>query len=339
MEEKNSVHNRDAGLDLLKAAATFAVVKLHSGCFGFVGTILQYMCGFAIPIFFMVSGALLLNRPQGISKEYVARRIVRILGLIFVWNLAVVILAMIRHKTLIFPLEYMLQAIFQNGYLWHFWYLWSLLFLTALSPVIARIFASETKRTALFIALLMLCFFLSLATGYQHGKYHLEIHVPQSFRLWSHLLYFCLGGVIYRYGRAEVPSVLIRKHRGFVCTSLVLLWVSVAMVQYNICAGTAFSSPEYCFSNPVIILFNVIFFTVFLALKGEGLSHSRIFQAVSQDSLGIFILHPFVIGILSRLGIWRLSYPIVDFLLLSVATILIVEVIRRIPYLGRLVKL
>lgn len=339
MEEKNTVKKRDICLDLLKVMAAFAVVKLHSGCYGFAGAVVQYMCGFAIPIFFMVSGSLMLNRPDGISKNYIIKRMIRILGLMFVWNLMVVVLVVIKDKSLINPLEYMIQAMFQKGYFWHFWYLWSLLFLTILSPVISRAFVSKNTCSALLMILLVICFFFSLATVYQHGKYQLEIHVPQSFRLWSHLLYFCLGGVLYRIGRTEKLIDLIRKHKGFVWIGMVMLSVTVALVQYNICAGTSFSSPEYCFTNLVIILYNVLLYIVVLSSKGERLSQSRIFHAMSLDSIGIFILHPFVIGIFSRLGIWRLSYPICDFLLVLVTTILLVEVIRRIPSLKRLVKL
>lgn len=339
MGQRETKQKRDTSLDLLKVMAAFAVVKLHSGFYGFAGAVLQYMCGFAIPIFFMVSGALLLNRPNGMSKNYVIKRMIRILGLMFVWNLIVVVLVMIKNKSVMNPLEYMIQAMFQNGYFWHFWYLWSLLFLTALSPLLHRALASRTMRTVLLMVLLAVCFMFSLVTVYQHGKYQLEIHIPQSLRLWSHLLYFCLGGMIYRFGRTEVLASLIQKHRGFVWIALAMLSVSVALVQYNICGGTTFSSPEYCFTNLVIILYNVLLFIVILSGKTERLSQSPIFRAMSQDSIGIFILHPFVIGIFNRLGIWRLSYPIFDFLLVSVATMLMVEVIRRIPYLKRLVQL
>lgn len=330
---------RDAGLDILKVMATFAVLRLHSGHQGAVSAMPQYLCGFAIPVFFMVSGALLLNRREGLTASYVKRRIIRILGLMFAWNLILVVLAAVKKGMLVNPLEYFIQAMFQQGYLWHFWYLWSLVFLTALSPFIYKVLASKRFCKPFMMALLLVCFILSVATLYENGKYHIEIHVPQAFRLWSHLLYFCLGGVLYRYGKKERIWEKRKEHTGFVLFLLILFSVSAAFLQFKICYGTAFLSPEYCFTNFIIILYNVFLFSFVISIKGTGSPYPRALQAINADSLGIYILHPFLIGIFSRIGIWNCSYPVFNFLLLAFTSVLAAECMRRIPYLSRLIKL
>lgn len=336
---QSTSEKRDTSIDALKIMATFAVLKLHVGYRGDAGAILQYICGFAIPIFFMVSGALLLNKPGGVSVKYMIQRIGRILGLMFVWNIMLVALMVVKNKSLMNPFQYILQAMLQKDYFWHFWYLWSLLILTALSPLISRAFEIQSKRKILIMACMLVCFVMSFMTVYEDGRYILEIHIPQTFRLWSHCMYFCIGGAIYRYRGSKCITDLLRKHRGFVFITLGLLSVSVALVQYHICYGTRFSSPEYCFSNPVILLYNVLLFTGIVFLKEISIYRSRIFDALHRDSLGIYILHPFMIIILRRLGIWSLSYSLANFVLMAFSTVVIVECMRRVPYINRLVKL
>lgn len=339
MRNANTKQERDTSLDFLKVMAAFAVLKLHSGYYGTAGAILQYMCGFAIPVFFMVSGALLLNRADGVSAAYVKKRMIRILALMFAWNLMIVILVSLKNKSIVNPLEYFIQAMFQKGCFWHFWYLWSLVFLTAVSPFLYKVFASEKKCKAFILTLLIICFILSMATVYDHGKYIAEIHIPQAFRLWSHLLYFCLGGVIYRYGRKEAIRNLYRKHIVSVMIILVLLSISVAFVQFGICYGTPFSSPEYCFSNLVIIFYNAVLFFSVISIKGGGRTPSRILQALNADSLGIYILHPFLMLVFNRIRVWNFSYPIFNFLLLAFTSVLLAECMRRMPGFNRLIKL
>lgn len=57
--------SRNVGLDCLKLIATFFVIKLHSGYSGYFSELIHYISGLAIPIFFMVSGSLTLNKWGG----------------------------------------------------------------------------------------------------------------------------------------------------------------------------------------------------------------------------------------------------------------------------------
>lgn len=58
------LNKRDYGIDMLRFVACCAVVGLHTFTKGITltSTVAYYACGFAVPIFFMCSGAFLLNR-------------------------------------------------------------------------------------------------------------------------------------------------------------------------------------------------------------------------------------------------------------------------------------
>ena len=61
---KRAVKQRDHGVDFLRCIACCAVVGLHTFNNGlsFVTAAFYYAFGFAVPVFFMASGAFLLNR-------------------------------------------------------------------------------------------------------------------------------------------------------------------------------------------------------------------------------------------------------------------------------------
>ena len=61
---KEGSMQRDIGIDILRLAACCAVVGLHTFTKGLtpVSTVVYYASSFAIPAFFMSSGAFLLNR-------------------------------------------------------------------------------------------------------------------------------------------------------------------------------------------------------------------------------------------------------------------------------------
>lgn len=81
---------RDCGVDLLRFVACCAVVGLHTFANGLTPTsaIVYYACGFAVPVFFMVSGAFLLNR-GGVTYSYVIRKLRPLLAVLLLWVMVV----------------------------------------------------------------------------------------------------------------------------------------------------------------------------------------------------------------------------------------------------------
>ena len=54
---------RNTNIDLIRAIACFAIVGLHSFTKDeAISSWIYYLCGFAVPFFFMASGYFLLNR-------------------------------------------------------------------------------------------------------------------------------------------------------------------------------------------------------------------------------------------------------------------------------------
>lgn len=332
---------RNKQLDLLRVLATFAVIKLHSGTWNFTDKIVQYMCGFAVPIFFMISGALILGRSDQISKKYVFTRSFRLLRLIFMWSLLLLIPICIINRTIPNLVTFFTSSFFQQKPLWQFWYLWPLLFLTLCSPLIWRIFQNK-RVTKIYIAVLffinctisLICIYAGIV-----GRENPESLVPQSMRMYSHLLYFSLGGILFRYCQFDLIKSCIQKHSRFILSVMLFFSIGIAMVQYCICYVTHVTSQEYCYSNPIIILYNILLFECIFNLKTYKILENKLFHALCLDSLGIYIMHPYLSSVLRRLGVWTTDHCVFNFLILCLFSLLVVEIMRRIPFIRGTIKL
>lgn len=331
---------RNKQLDLMKVLAAFAVVRLHSGCVG-GGKIILYMCGFAIPIFFMVSGAVILGRSDKISNKYIFTRACRILKLIFIWSLLLLIPITIINREIPNLIKFFSSSIFQAKPLWQFWYLWALLFLTFCSPLVGKILQNKRSATIYIIILFFIngtISLLSIYEGCMTGK-PLESFVPQSMRMWSHLLYYSLGGFLIRYCQFDQIKNYIRKYSHFILLAMLAFSVGMAAMQYGISIAVRESSPEYFFSNPMVALWNILLFICIFNLKDYKIFESKIFHALCLDSLGLYIVHPYLTSVLRRAGIWSEQYFIQNFVLICLLCLPLIEVMRRIPYIRNTIKL
>ena len=119
---------RNTGLDLLKIIACFACVVLHvtgmvpvaSAGYGLQNA-LYYIAGLAVPVFFMVNGALLLNKAD-LGYRYVSKKIANILVIVFAWNVLFFLEKLLLERTTTDPAAASLRSFVQGDYFWQFWF-------------------------------------------------------------------------------------------------------------------------------------------------------------------------------------------------------------------------
>lgn len=127
----NENENRIFYLDQLRALAIIGVIGIHVSPYfleTLIGTSFLFISEFAIPIFLMISGILLLNKNYSIS-EFLKKRYPRIIIPFLFWG-AVYIIFAILFQNMFFQLsspETAIQFIANmflglKGYLPHFWY-------------------------------------------------------------------------------------------------------------------------------------------------------------------------------------------------------------------------
>ena len=79
------------------------------------------MCGYAVPIFFLVNGYLILNKKE-VTYTYTAKKILKILFLIVLWNLVYFLLKLVIKQQLENPIILVAESLIQEGFFWQFWF-------------------------------------------------------------------------------------------------------------------------------------------------------------------------------------------------------------------------
>lgn len=102
-----------------------------------------------------------------------------------------------------------LKSLFQQGYLWHFWFFGSLILIYLVMPLLYRLLHDHTLALSLLCMLLSLCS-ICLCLLSMHRGYSIQQYVPQTLRLWTWLFFFLFGGLCAV--KAEKNSLLLSIH-------------------------------------------------------------------------------------------------------------------------------
>lgn len=334
--KKGTLTERDRGVEALRILSCCAVVGLHTFIRGLgpMSSALYYACGFAVPVFFMVSGAFLLNRGQ-VEWSYSIRKVRRFTTVLLLWTLATLCamtLADIAEGGGIsgasgFFLRFL--SIFkgtflQYGYLSHCWFLWALAIMYLILPLISAF--SMRWKWALFGATLavneMIQVFSCIA-----GR-PLELYIPQVLRLWIWLMYFLLGGLVYQVLKKEKDA----RRPGWLLLGLTA--IGSMYILWQLYAGSALmpeqdgtARAEFFYGSLPCVLFCAILFVFAESLRLK----SDLWVRLGSLTMGVYLLHKFVIRAVHRL----LSLPEVymgsglGFLLVLIVSFVVIASIKR----------
>jgi surface polysaccharide O-acyltransferase-like enzyme len=260
--------NRLFGLDLIKVIACFLVVALHTceaqELFS-LSSVFYYSGVVAIPLFFMVHGYLLFGKTQK-DKWYSYKKIGRILLLVCVLNLVYCIYHYFSHNEVCYPWKEVIKNLFlQRGYFFQFWFFGALVIIYAVFPVLDYVYQHHKRLfvslSVVFIGCQIFVDALNIFWAIQHSDLF-QRHIPQTFRLESHLSYFLLGGclkIIPPHWNTKVKL----KH-------ILLLYVLVMAYQFVM---VKFVYPtqycEYFYDNILVIGFVITLFLYFSKRERE----------------------------------------------------------------------
>ena len=304
ISNNSTAQNRVVGIDAVKIAASFAVVVLHVIGRGssVLNTIIYYLAGFAIPVFFMANGFFILTK-NNVSVHYVTKKILIIIRLITLWSLVLFVVNQFDGSTSFNnPITIGVYAIAQRGPLWHFWFFGSLCILWVLSPFLNRVLnknVSNYKRG--LITLFSLCLIVQAVSvvGAFEGRDALQAGVKQVFRLWTWLFYYMLGGYISFLNQNGQLLRFWKKIKGksaiLLIAIIVILWQ--ALVGYYV---LNLIRAEYYYDDISTIIYSVLLFLTFIFNKYSNFI-IKIIEKLTPYTLGIYILHPFVIELCEKL--------------------------------------
>ena len=338
--------------DLIRAVAIFLVVMIHvsgqlTNAWGKISTeqwiiadIYGGIARIAVPLFFMMSGYLLLPRSENLGIFY-TKRMTRILIPFVVWSLIYLGWYCGNHAGTCTP-SFVWDLLLVQGTYYHLWFLYSIISIYLILPVLRLTIRPDTdKRILWYWIILWLIFQPILGIAHRFWSFSIKFSPPLAA---GFVCYFILG---YLLG-----EMMLSRTRIIVSAVVwgLSTWVTIVGTYLLIRASGQFDGFFYDF-----VSFNVILAsgTAFLLLRwiSEGelfkSSNSQTFtRALARSAFGIYLVHVLVIEVVrdwipflhisSFMGnaIW--SIPFVSIIVFCLS-FLIVHILQKIPILKYIV--
>lgn len=335
--------------DWLRAVALIAVVIIHISSplmnmnwarndgFWWLGLFWQSSVRFAVAMFVVITGATLLTKAIAPLSFY-KRRLIRVVlpGLFWVpayWVFRWFMLAPQQRPVGVKPvLDWALELFDREGVSKHLWYLYMIILLYALMPLIAAVLKKLSFRSIMVV----LCFWILLNLVQMAGVFSLDSLPAIVVKLYNYLLYtgyLIVGYVLVKYfHNINLPKSF--SGSVFLSTVLVAAFVTYVLCYYNQRQTTTFMS-TFCL-NTLIQVLAVYFF--FKSLTIDNKFMLRLLGLLSNYSFGIYLVHIMVISLLYRVGVfWTMANPLISIPVLLFVVVLIswivIYILRKIPFL------
>lgn len=282
----------------------------------------------AVPVFLMISGALLLDPSRVFSVQKQSRYVLRMVVVLATFGYAYCLMELVFGANGV-SAGLLFQALVNllSGASWdHMWYVYDLIGIYLLLPML-RAFAVNASQ-AEYRRMLTVLLILSLAVPTVNAA--LNVHLSTFLWLTSTGFYVLLGRYAVVYLRSPRQWCQI----GFIC-----MMISVAVKLYFVSQGIWASWIELP-SNPLIAGQALMVFLVakrFLDVPCAGIG-----ARLARTSFGIYLIHPLILNIAYKvLGISPSFYPPLVFELgmwavAFVGSYLLVCMLMRVPLFRRI---
>jgi len=323
-------------LDFLRSFAIISVVFMHSVSpyirniestnwylFNFLDSIVRY----SVPIFIMISGALLLNKKDLILRIFIKKRFSRILIPTIFWS----IIYLLIYKSFEFNLT-TIKIILSTPVYYHLWFMYMLISLYIAYPLMWG-FIKQSNRY--IIAYILLAWFLIVSIEPALHKFY-GIHIGiRNEVLTNYMGYFILGYFLSTYNFSFRFSKIV-----YAILSILLIYLTAF--------GTELLSQNklnlYFYGNisPNVIILST---TVYLFFKEVPFNKmyikfpylAMIITNLSYASLGIYLLHPIILNFIrnniyfSSLFQFSFLQIIISWIGTTVLSFLIIHLVRKTP--------
>ena len=337
-------------LDILNVISALAVVYLHvNGCFWQYNgresllwwksaNIIENVFYFAVPVFFMITGATLLdyNEKYGL-RVYLKKRINKTVIPYFIWSLIGLTFNIIIMKSVSFDdlsVRFIVKGLIENTFVGVYWFFTALFCIYLSIPLLAAVEKENKIKVYVFSAILTLI--INVTIPFFNSVFSLGIEWKYWIAVSGGYLFYVLVGYI-------ISNVEIKPLYRF---GIYLFAVAGMLTQL---LGTYYSSKNetvivetfHGYNCLPCILYSIGIFVfvkyTYFRLKPEI---TKFFSALSKYTFGVYLIHIFIVrGIEKYSGIsntnltYRLTAPIFVFII----SVFICWIIKKIPFFNKII--
>ena len=290
-------------ISYMRVAAAFAVVLIHVSANAVVerdpysqhiGHAFNSLGRWAVPLFVMISGAMLLSSSKRHSvREFYARRVMRIVPPLLFWNL--VYFRLMYWGAHLSVAQAADIVVYKGGFYWHLWYLPMILGLYLMTPFLQSGIRRISPRDRW---LLVVPFCAAVSACYLVWGHLLE-RVPTIALSIPFLSYFVLGYCL--------DALHVGRKTVFACIVLFLL------AYVGTVAGDRALGDLGRFQHPFSPTIFVMAASVFLVFRGwfggKDTGRATWMHRLAAVTMGVYLVHPLVIHTMRRFSVSDSSTP------------------------------
>ena len=339
------MNNKKNYITVLSVLSSISVVILHTnGCFWmfskerywFTANIIECVFYFAVPMFFMICGANLIDyQSKYTTKTYFKKRFVKTFVPFVIWSLLGLIFKIFYLKSVSLSkinLLYVFNGIFNTSIINIYWFFIPLFCVYLCIPLFAAVDIKKRKLTFTYIAIIG--FILNCFIPFVLKIFNLRISFPISLNICGdYLIYTIIGYLLCNYELTKRNKYVI-----YILSILGLLTHIVGTYCLSMNAGKIIDTYKgYC--NVPCILYSIGIF-VFVKNICKKIHNFKLVNFLSKYTFPIYLIHWFILtfvktefGINTKSMIYRLGFPFV----VVIVCVFITWILRKVPVLKKIV--
>lgn len=337
-------------LSLASVISAFAVVTLHTnGVFWRFSTerywltanIIESVMYFAVPVFFMISGATLIDyREKYTTKEYFSKRISKTFWPFLIWSILGVIYSRSYKWGVTLPesieeVKEIVLSVLNVKPVNVYWFFIPLFGIYLCIPLFAAVY--KEQRVKIFSYLIAVTFVFNILIPFLCSVFQFGYTNRISVTVSSGYIFYVLIGYVLSKERLDKKWRFLSYFLGIIGLLMHLLGTYHLSIAANMIVQTYKG-----YTNLPCVLYSVAAF-IFLREVGERIKSDRVWKSINwvgKYTFAIYLMHWFVMDVLKKIFVineysivYRVGAPIV----VCGICILIAWLLRKIPAVRKIV--
>jgi len=294
-------------VDVIRVIATFSVIWLHSAApllykynelptsDWWAGNIYDSLVRMCVPLFFILSGSLLLEKKENISIFF-TKRISKVFLPLIIWSILYILWKMYYEGSSSISFYSFYSLALTPAY-YHLWFLYAIIGLYLYVPIL-RVLVQNSNNELLYYFIALWFFAVSIVPIFEKIT-HIDNRIDLKM-ISGYVGYLVIGHLLgnMRATRKKFYlSLLI-----FVFTVVV---TAVMTYVFTVKNEGVFFGYFYSYLSPNIIIMSV---SVFISIKYfsenarifESILFQKLIRSLSSASLGIYLIHTMVLFVLKK---------------------------------------
>ena len=347
---------RVIAFDVLRIIAIFAVIMIHASADlvihfpidsseFIVGNIFDGISRLGVPLFLMISGALMLDENKPLPMKKMMKTVLQTAIITFIWLIIYALIYEVAyplHEGKEFDADKFVKTLFFGRY--HLWYMFAIIGLYLITPILRLFVKKQNAKYVLYFLLLALIFQFAIPIPnlLLNKTLDFENYIANFYGQFN--MSFVLGYPAYYLLGWYVANIEIKKVWRIVIYVLGLLGMAVTVLgpQFLSTEKLKFYAPFYDILSLNVLLYSfAVFMLVFYLFKGKnGGKSAPVLTKISSLTFGVYLMHEAILFFLNYNSTVKNAYAHVSltWLLTTAVSFSLALGISYIPFVKKIIK-